>query len=50
MQAATFKADFEGSDKLPAGWTAAGKVGVDRQQAFQGKQSLLLERRGQPRG
>jgi hypothetical protein len=44
VQAATFKADFEGTGRLPAGWSAEGSVGVDRTQAFRGRQSLVLQR------
>jgi len=44
VQPAAFKADFESSDKLPGGWTTQGSAGVDAQEAFKGKRSLLLER------
>ncbi len=47
VQAAAFKADFESTDKLPAGWTAQGKVSVDPREAFKGKHSLLLSRAAQ---
>lgn len=49
VQAATFKADFERSDKLPGGWIIQGKVVVDNKEAFKGKHSLLFER-GATRG
>ncbi len=47
VQAATFKADFERSDKLPGGWIIQGKVVVDNKEAFKGKHSLLFERAAQ---
>ena len=43
IQAASFKNDFESVTQLPAGWTSQGKVAIDRQNAFKGKQSLVLE-------
>jgi hypothetical protein len=47
LQAAAFKADFEGAEKLPGAWTVQGNVSVDGQQAFKGKHSLLLARAAQ---
>ncbi len=44
VQAATFKNDFESVRQLPAGWTSQGKNAMDRQNAFKGKQSLVLVR------
>jgi hypothetical protein len=41
-QPAAFKADFEGSDQLPAGWTAIGDARIDAQDGYQGGRSLLL--------
>ena len=43
IQAASFKNDFESVTQLPAGWTSQGKIVIDKQNAFKGKQSLVLE-------
>jgi hypothetical protein len=47
VQAASFKADFEAGEQLPAGWTSQGKVTIDKQTAFKGKGSLLLDQPAQ---
>ena len=36
--------DFESLTRLPADWTAQGSVSLDNQNAFEGKQCLLLSR------
>lgn len=43
-QAAAFKADFEGADKLADGWNVEGSVSIDAKTAFKGNHSLLLAR------
>ncbi|MDB5310619.1 MAG: hypothetical protein JWO38_4821 [Gemmataceae bacterium] len=43
-QPAAFRADFEGTPKLPAGWTAEGDVAVDPKEGFKSSQSLVLSR------
>jgi hypothetical protein len=43
VQAASFKCDFEADEQLPAGWTSQGKAAIDKQNAFKGKRSLLLD-------
>ena len=43
LQPASFQNDFESARQLPAGWTSEGRVSIDRQTAFKGRQSLVLE-------
>ena len=43
IQPASLKNDFESLAQLPAGWTSQGKVAIDKQNAFKGRQSLVLE-------
>ena len=44
VQAASFKAGFEGDETLPAGWNSQGKVSIDKSEAFKGQASLALQR------
>ena len=43
LQPASFNCDFESATRLPGGWTGQGKIAIDKQNAFKGRQSLVLE-------
>lgn len=40
----SFKSDFGSSEKLPDGWSSQGNVSIDKQAAFKGNRSLVLQR------
>jgi hypothetical protein len=44
IQAASFKADFEGSDRLGDDWTVEGKAAIEAKDAFKGSRALRLDR------